>query len=80
MISLKKHKEEEVQKAQKLIARGSIGDDEFRTTLRELLVNSNGPLYYAGYAIWKRILETEGIEKVREIVKKGPNAFAEYML
>lgn len=80
MESLKKHKAEEIQKAQETIAKGSIGDDEFRTTLRGLLVNSNGPLYYAGYAIWKRIFETEGIEKVREIVKKGPNAFAEYML
>lgn len=79
MASLKKHKPEEIQTAQELVSKGSISNEEFRATLLQLLVDKNGPLYYAGYAIWKNIYETEGIEKVREVVKRGPKAFAEFM-
>ena len=79
MESLKKHKPEEIQTAQDLISKGPISDEVFRATLRQLLVDKNGPLYYAGYSVWRKIYETKGIEKVREIVKKGPKAFAKFM-
>jgi hypothetical protein len=79
MESLKKHKPQEIQTAQDLVSKGSVSNEEFRATLHQLLVDKNGPLYYAGYAVWKKIYETEGIEKVREVVKKGPKAFADFM-
>jgi hypothetical protein len=29
--------------------------------------------------VWKNIYEKEGIEKIREVVKKGPKAFAKFI-
>jgi len=52
---------------------------DFEEALQDLLIRKNGPLYYAGYAVWKNIQANEGIEGLRKIVKQGPRTFEAYM-
>src|SRR4030042_4875016 len=78
MRSLKKHQPDDIKNAENLIKKGNISDEDFKSTVFGLLVAKNGPLYYAGCAVWRKMYEIGGIEKVREVAKRGPNAFMEF--
>jgi len=79
MESLQKHRSHEIERTRLLLEKDNITLEDFERVMDDLLVHQNGPLYYAGYSVWRKIYETEGINKVREIVLKGPKAFSEYM-
>ncbi|MFA5333146.1 MAG: hypothetical protein WC376_01485 [Candidatus Nanoarchaeia archaeon] len=49
----------------------------FSKNLNNVLYNGNGPIYHVGYVMWKDISEKLGNEKVKELIKSGPDKFVE---